>query len=307
MNDLSTRQLRAFVALADERHFTRAAQRCHVTQPAFSAIIRSLEESLGARLFDRSTRSVDLTPEGHLFELSARRLLGDFSQAQADIGDHLARRRGHVALGALPSLAAGWLPSILAAYHQEYPGVTLTLVDALADICLDKVRAGELDFALAARREDMSGLDSDFLYADRFYVVCPRSHPLATRKSIKPAELGKWPLIHMNRHSSVRQRLEQVLPAKARNVPAFEVEHLATAMGLVKAGLGISVMPAMTLFHVKHPDLAVTPIEGAAYTRPLYLVKRKGRSLSVTAQALYARIMAQRGQIGEAERLLALS
>jgi len=75
MKDISTRQLRAFVALADARHFTRAAQRCHLTQPAFSAVIRSLELGLGARLFDRSTRSVDLTPEGQVFEASARRLL----------------------------------------------------------------------------------------------------------------------------------------------------------------------------------------------------------------------------------------
>jgi len=306
MHDLSTRQLRAFVALAQERHFTRAAARCHVTQPAFSAIIQSLEAGVGARLFDRSTRSVELTPEGEVFGISASRLLAEFERAQSDIGDHLAQRQGHVSVGALPSLAAGWLPGILAQYRADYPGVGISLVDALADVCLDRVRSGELDFALAARRNDMTGLEGEFLYADKFYLVCPATHPLAKRRTIRPADLARWPLVHMTRNSSVRQRLEQVLPAAAR-AATFEVEHLATAIGLVRAGLGVSVMPAMTLFHAKAPELVVRPMAGAGFTRSLYLIKREGRSLSIAAQTLHDRMMAQREQIGRAESVLSAS
>ncbi|HEY9320647.1 MAG TPA: LysR family transcriptional regulator, partial [Achromobacter sp.] len=103
--NLSARQLRAFVALADERHFTRAAQRCHLTQPAFSALIRSLEDSAGLRLFDRNTRHVELTAEGRVLDASARRLLADMDLVMEDLRDHAARRRGRVALAALPSLA----------------------------------------------------------------------------------------------------------------------------------------------------------------------------------------------------------
>src|SRR5574341_703365 len=108
--NLSTRQLRAFVALAEARNFTRAAARCHLSQPAFSALIRSLESTLGARLFDRTTRTVELTAEGSLFLDGAMRLLHDVQATVADLGDHVARRRGRVSLAALPALAAGWLP-----------------------------------------------------------------------------------------------------------------------------------------------------------------------------------------------------
>src|SRR5580765_79290 len=96
--DLTSRQLRAFTVLADQRNFTRAAQACHLSQPAFSALIRTLEETLGSRLFDRDTRSVQLTPEGSLFEGSARRLLEDMQAAVGDLADHVERRKGRVSV-----------------------------------------------------------------------------------------------------------------------------------------------------------------------------------------------------------------
>lgn len=295
--NLSTRQLRAFVALAEEKHFTRAAQRCHLTQPAFSALIRTLEESAGVRLFDRNTRRVELTAEGRVLDASARRLLGELELAMDDLRDHAERRRGHVAVAALPSLAAGWLPGLLAQFHADYPGIALTLRDALLDPCLDMVHNGEVDFAVAARRADMTGLDSDFLHADRYYVVCRQDHPLAAQPHVRVRELGRWPVIQLARGSSVRKRLDDALGGDAL-VPLLEVEHLATAAGLVSAGLGICVVPAMTLFHFQRPELAIRPLQGRALTRPLYLVRRKGRGLSVAAQTFYDLLMAHRARLG---------
>ena len=105
--ELSTRQLRAFVALAGQRNFTRAAQLCHLSQPAFSALIRTLEGALGTRLFDRDTRSVQLTPEGRLFEGAAQRLLDDMRGAVSDLADHVERRKGRVRVAALPFSTPG--------------------------------------------------------------------------------------------------------------------------------------------------------------------------------------------------------
>jgi len=295
--NLSTRQLRAFVALAEERHFTRAAQRCHLTQPAFSALIRTLEETAGVRLFDRNTRRVELTAEGRVLEVSARRLLGEFTQAMDDLRDLAGRRRGRVAIAALPSLAAGWLPGLLAQFHADYPGIALELRDALLDPCLDMVHNGQVDFAVAARRADMAGLDSDFLHADRYHVVCRRDHPLAAQPRVRLRDLGRWPVIQLARGSSVRKRLDEALGTDALP-PLLEVEHLATAAGLVSAGLGISVVPAMTLFHFQRPELAILPLPGRALTRPLYLVRRKGRGLSVAAQTFYDLLMAHRARLG---------
>lgn len=297
--NLSARQLRAFVALADERHFTRAAQRCHLTQPAFSALIRSLEDSAGLKLFDRNTRRVELTAEGRVLDASARRLLADMDLVMDDLRDHAARRRGRVALAALPSLAAGWLPGLLARFSQAHPGIVLDLRDGLLDPCLDMVQSGQVDFAVASRRPDMTDLDSEFLHADRYFLVCRADHPLAAQSRVRLRDVVRHPVIQLARGSSVRKHLDEALGADAP-LPVFEVEHLATVTGLVRAGLGVSVVPAMTLFHFRSDDLRVVPLAGRALTRPLYLVRRKGRSLSVAAQALYELLIAHRGDIGGA-------
>jgi DNA-binding transcriptional LysR family regulator len=297
--NLSSRQLRAFVALADEKHFTRAAQRCHLTQPAFSALIRSLEDNAGVRLFDRSTRHVELTAEGRVLDATARRLLADMDLAMGDLRDLADRRRGRVSLAALPSLAAGWLPDLLARFRQGHPGIVLDLRDALLDPCLDMVQSGVVDFAVASRRPDMTDLDSEFLHADRYFLVCRADHPLARQSRVRLRDVLRHPVIQLARGSSVRKHLDEALGADAP-LPVFEVEHLATVTGLVRAGLGVSVVPAMTLFHFRSDDLRVVPLAGRALTRPLYLVRRKGRSLSVAAQALAELLIAHRGDIGGA-------
>jgi LysR family carnitine catabolism transcriptional activator len=299
--NLSSRQLRAFVALAEEKHFTRAAQRCHLTQPAFSALIRAIEDAAGMRLFDRSTRHVDLTAEGKVLDASARRLLADFDLVMEGLRDHAARRRGRVAVAALPSLAAGWLPPILAEFHRDYPGIVLSLRDALLDPCLDMVRHGEVDFALASRRTDMADLDSEFLHADRFHLVCRADHELAARPAVTLAQIAKWPIIQLAPNSSVRQHLDAAL-GKRKLRPIVEVEHLATVTGLVAAGLGISIVPAMTLFHFRQPGLAIRPLAGKAPTRSLYLVKRSGRTLPLAAQTLYDLLLRHRPDIAVVER-----
>ena len=295
--NISTRQLRAFVALAQERHFTRAAQRCHLTQPAFSALIRALEETAGVRLFDRNTRRVELTVEGRVFEASAQRLLGELELALEDVRDHAQRRRGRVAVAALPSLAAGWLPDLLARFHADYPGIVLQLRDALLDPCLDMVQRGEVDFAVAARRDDMTGLESEFLHADRYYLVCRKDHPLAGREKVRVRDLAREPVIQLARGSSVRKQLDEAIGADALT-PLLEVEHLATAAGLVLAGLGISVVPAMTLFHFQQAELAIKPLQDKGLRRSLYLVRRKGRSLSMAAQTFYDLLTASRLDLG---------
>lgn len=287
--DLSTRQLRAFLALADARHFTRAAEACHLSQPAFSALIRALESSLGARLFDRNTRSVQLTPEGRLFEPSARRLLADVNDALQDLDDQVERRRGRVHVAALPSLSAGWLPPILAEFHAQWPGVELVLSDRLSDACMDLVRGGQADFALASvavPAAESAGLHLHKLHADRFHLVCRADHPLAAGPRPTLKRIAAYPFVHMARNSSVRQALEAALhPLVMKTV--LEVEQLATVTGLVEAGLGISIVPALTLYQFQRPALVTRPLQLAHFSRAVYLVRRKEGSLSVAAQTLH--------------------
>lgn len=294
---LSTRQLDAFLALAEQRNFTRAAAQCHLSQPAFSALIRALEEDLGLRLFDRSTRHVDLTGEGQNFLESARRIRAEITTALAALRDAATLQRGRVAVALLPSLAAGWLPGVLAAYRAAYPGIEIDIADVLSEPCIERVASGKADFALAAIRADTPELQAEPFCSDDFHLVCPANHPLARRKKpIAPADLAAWPFIHLARTSSVRQYLEAALHPEAMHT-LMEVEQLATVMGMVRAGLGISVVPALTLFHFDQPGLVTRPLALPGLLRQIYLVRRRDRSLSVAAQALYALVMAHRPEL----------
>lgn len=283
---MSTRQLRAFIALAELRNFTKAATTCHLSQPAFSALIRALEAELGTRLFDRDTRSVHLTAEGSLFETSARQLLDDFTLAINELDDHIERRSGRVHVAALPSLAAGWLPTIFADFKASWPGIELSLSDFLSDPCLDLVRSGKADFALASTTAGHADLRSELLRTDRFYLVCRTDHPLAAEKVLTLKKLTPYPFIHLSRNSSARQALEVALnPLQTRTL--LEVDQLATVAGMVQAGLGISVVPALTLFHFERNGLLVRALPAKNLTRKIYVVRRQEGSLSVAAQSLH--------------------
>jgi LysR family transcriptional regulator, carnitine catabolism transcriptional activator len=290
--DLSTRQLRAFVALAEHRNFTRAALQCHLSQPAFSALIRTLEEGLGQRLFDRSTRHVELNTEGRAFEPAARRVLAELDSALAGAADHTAKRRGRVAVALLPSLAAGWLPDVLAAFCARYPAIELDVADVLSEACIERVKSGQADLAIAAIRADTPELKAEAFCSDRFHLVCPTGHPLLARKAPPvPKDLLGHPFIHLSRTSSVRQYLDAALRPLQLNA-VMEVDQLATVMGMVRAGLGVSIVPALALFHFRQPGLGTRPLGWKGLTRKLYLVRRRDRGLSQAAQAFYDLVQA---------------
>jgi len=286
--DFSTRQLRAFVCLAELLNFTRAAQACHLSQPAFSALIRGLEESVGVRLFDRDTRRVRLTVEGKRFEQAARRLLQDTRLALADLADHVERRRGRVHLAALPSLSAGWLPEVFADFRARFPGIELRLSDVLSDPCIELVRSGQADFALASGALPVNGVDglvSRVLRSDGFHLLCPAGHPLAQQRRLTLASLAGYPFIQMARSTSVRQALDAALhPLSMKTI--LEVEQLATVGGMVEAGLGISAVPTLTLYQFRSPRIVVRPLPLPTLTRSIVLIRRDA-SLSSAAQAMH--------------------
>lgn len=299
---LSTRQLEAFVNLAQLKSFTRAARLSHLSQPAFSALIRALEHSVGARLFDRTTRSVELTAEGAVFIDAARRLLQDAERAFADISDHSARRRGRVALAVLPSLAAGWLPPLLANFHAAHPGIELDVADVLSEACIQRVQSGRADFALASTRAHSAELQAEAFCSDDFHVVCRHDHALARKRQLSLADLAPHAIVQLARSSSVRQYLEAAIyPAQLHTV--MELDQLSTVAGMVRAGLGLSVVPTLTLFHFEDPALVVKPLHAPGLKRQIFVVRRRDRSLSTAAQALYETLLAHKPNPGRRLKL----
>jgi LysR family carnitine catabolism transcriptional activator len=284
--NVSMKHLRAFSALAELRNFTRAAAQCNLSQPAFSAVTRALEDGVGVRLFDRDTRNVGLTAEGRLFLDSAARLQQDFNVAMSDLRDLATRRRGRVSLAVLPALAAGWLPDVLAEFHGAHPGIELDVADALAEECIERVRSGRADFALASTRTTSAELKAELFCADRFHFVCRRDHRLAARRRVTLQQLAEEPFIHLARSSSVRQHIDQAV-WPGRTLKVMELDQLSTVAGMVRAGLGITVVPALTLFHFAHPDLVTVPLDAPGMMREIFLLKSRDRGLSIAAKTLY--------------------
>lgn len=293
---ISSDDLRAFLALAEERSFTRAAARCHKSQSAFSARIRSLEATLGAQLFDRTTRSVELTVEGELFEESARQLYGEFADMVRNFSDYAARRKGRVTIAALPSLAADWIPRMFAELREMNPGIELNLLDTMSEASITVVRTGQADLAVTSATTRADDLESLVLGVERFFLVARKGHPLLERPLLSSTDLEGAPFLHMARGSSVREQVETALhPINVMTI--VEASYLATVAGMAAAGLGVTVVPSLTLVQFRNPELGARPLDFPGLTRPISLVRRRGRSSSVAAKAVHAHLLRERGRI----------
>jgi len=281
--NLSARDFEAFLALAQAQHFTRAAEQCHLSQSAFSQRIARIEKTAGLPLFERSTRHVSLTPEGEVFAEEVRRIQDDLHHAVAHLQELATRRIGKVAVAALPSAAAVWMPRVISRYRAVNPHIRIELFDALAESGLSLLRSGRVDMTITAGG-DLREFDVTVLKMERFFLVCHPEHKLAERRSISLSQLQDEDMIHMARSSSVRQHIESAgLMVRAG---ALEVEHLATAAALVAQGLGVAIVPELTLFHFARAGLAMVAVRGKELRRPVLLARRKGKALSVAARAM---------------------
>lgn len=288
---LSSKLIEAFLALTEARQFSVAAQRCHVSAPAFSQMISRLETVVGARLFDRDTRNVSLTPEGKLFLVGARRIVNEMRASLAELQDYATLKSGRVSVAAPPSLASSFLPKILAAFQADHPNIQLRLHDVVSNRCLSLVSSGDVDFGLNAQPgSDMEFVNSH-LFDDTFYFICRVDHPLAGRPFVRMIDLKGQSFIHTTREGSVWQQMQTLLASSKVMDSGFEVSQFGTLAGLIEAGFGISIVPANALSLCLRSGLAAKPIRSNRAQRPIYAVRRRGRNLSMAALSLWDRII----------------
>lgn len=279
--------MQVFRTAAEAGSFSEAAGRLHLSQPALSAAIRKLEETLGARLFDRTTRRVMLTAEGQeLLRLSAR-LLDEFAAVTGDLRDYLGRRRGRVVVAALPSLAAITLPPALARLKAAHPGIDVAIRDTLHDEIQEMVRSGAADFGLTVAPAPGGELAFRPLIVDRFVLVCLPGHELAAMRRVSWAQVVRYPIIGMAKTSSVRQLIDAACAQagiELRN--EYDAGHLATVGALVREGLGVAALPSLTTPLLRFAGLTEVPIVRPRVERTMGIVSRSGRSPSIAASAL---------------------
>lgn len=247
LDTLSIRDLRAVVALAERLHFGKAADDLSMAQPSLSAAVKKVEEVLGERLFERTSRHVSLTPAGQRAVPRIHAVLEELAEiARARAGTE--RLAGRFRLGLVPTIGPYYAPGFLTALRERYPKLELVLTEALTEILLQMLRQRLLDAAVVCLPTEERGLTEVPLFRERFLLAVPSSHPLATASEVSPGQLDPREMLLMERGHCLReQALEScgVTPDSALSpVQAASVE---TLRHLVAAGNGCAVIPQMAV------------------------------------------------------------
>lgn len=285
--NISLRQLRAFLAVARQRHFRRAAEHLHLSQPAVSRHIAELEAELGVRLFDRTTREVVPTETGRYLESAIERVLDELEGVLGHVHSEGERRRGKVRIASVPTLSASLMPACIADCAREYPELTLQLHDQAQTLVLDSVRGGEVDFGIAIDPPDGGDFDSETIMRDPFHLACRPDHPLARLKSVPWKKLQGEPLILLDYSSGSRRLIDHALLKHGIEPHVVQqTGHTHTAFRMVEAGLGITITPALSAPPPSLVMRSLTPVE----QRTVMLIHRRQRSLSPLAALVWNRL-----------------
>ncbi|EFL26057.1 HTH-type transcriptional regulator CynR [Streptomyces himastatinicus ATCC 53653] len=269
-------QLRYFAAVADTRHFTRAAERLHVAQPSLSQQIKALERELGADLFHRARGHIALTDAGEALLPLARQILADTETARREVQEVAQLRRGRVRLGAPPSLCASLVPDVLRRFHDAFPGIELIIDEGGSQDLVRTLAAGELDLALIITPlpGQAPALAATELLSEELVVASsPAAPPPTKARRIRVEDLRDRPMVMFRRGYDLREFTTAACRA-AGFEPSFTVEggEMDAVLGFVRAGLGIAVLPGMV---AARSGLRVTPFAGQTMRRTIAVAHRK--------------------------------
>jgi LysR family hydrogen peroxide-inducible transcriptional activator len=259
-------ELRYLIAVANEKSFGRAAQKCNVSQPALSVAIQKLEEELGARLFERGKSEVTVTPVGARIAEQAQRVLEEIARIREIAQANRNPLAGALRLGAIHTVAPYLLPDLIPALHEIAPDMPLDIEENLTENLEAALRTGGIDAAIIALPFALAGTATEFLYEEPFEVVVPLAHRWAKRKAIHPDELASEHTILLNVGHCFRDQVLDACPELNRaGSRVTRTNSLETARNMVASGLGVSVLPRDALTPKYHSRL-VRPVP---FARPV--------------------------------------
>lgn len=281
----SLSSLRLFLKVAHTQNFSEAARLANLSQPALSRTIRLMEEDLGVRLFDRSSRKVELTGAGGMLLPTVERLIADFDHAFAALSKDLTGMRGRIVIGALPSFAATTLPQFIKGFITVSPAVEIVVRDEIAGTLYRQLRDGQTDLAFVTEPEDRD-FTFEPLLSDRCVLVFQAGSALDVPGPAPWSTVAGTPFLAMAAHSSVRALSDAALAQAGIVVkPLYEVSQLVTMGGLIAAGLGLTVLPQSTIKMLADRSVAWRTLDDPVVERRIGLAQVVGRSLSPAATA----------------------
>jgi LysR family carnitine catabolism transcriptional activator len=286
MINLRLGQIATFAAVADARSFRAAAERLNITQSTVSARIRHLEETLGVRVLDRTTRSVSLTREGERLLAAARHAMDELEAVAAQLKDEAALQRGRVRLSALPSIVATFLLPAIRDFARLHPNIFVDVVDCVGDRAVNLVLTGEVDMALTSRGPTRHGLAFAPLLRDECLVVVPHDHPLARRPRVLLAQVARYPLLVPIRGAGLREVIDAAFHEQGLVMQVErEATNLSTLLAFADLGLGVTFLPSIYASKIDLARCRPLPVRPQPIGREIGCVTIAGKTLSPAPQA----------------------
>lgn len=291
--NVSLRQLRVFLAVAQHGNFSRAGDYIGLTQPAISRAILELESQLGLRLLDRTTREVVLTDAGQSLKTRIGRVLEELDQTLLDVAGLVQARAGKVRVASSPTLSANLMPACIARCEQLAPGIQFILLDRIQQDVLASVRSGEVDFGVVIEPPAAEDLYCEVVMADPFMLITPKAHTISAKRSVRWTALNGHALVLLDHASGSRRLIDDALRRHNASCPIKqELGHPTTVFRMVEAGIGVSIMPALSVPSAGLPGLVVRPLI-PTIERQIMLVRRRNRALGPLAQYVWELIRAR--------------
>ncbi|MCP5074473.1 MAG: LysR family transcriptional regulator [Rhodobacteraceae bacterium] len=292
---INLRHLRAFVAVARDGNFTRAAERLLLSQSALTVTVRQLEDHLGVSLFNRTTRQVTLTLDGENFLSAAEKLITDFEGAIAAVRYSATQRQGAVSIAVLPSLAINLLRPVIQRFHDNHPEIHVTLRDDNGRGVHRQILDHDADFVISNVWQRYPELEFTPLTSDRFGVVCRCNDPLAAAEEpLQWSAIDEQRLFVMAGDTGVYRALYDT-PEFAQRfpTPAGEVLAMVTLVEMVRNGLGVTVLPELARPAAVMTELVFRRLVNPVIYRKLCLIRRRNEALSPGARRAWDSIRAQ--------------
>jgi DNA-binding transcriptional LysR family regulator len=291
MPDLTSRQLQTVLALAEYGSFIAAASLLKTSQPAVTRTIKHVEDVLGIKLFDRSTRSVQITAAGKEFVAVAARIQNDLKITLRSMRELSDQRRGQIIISSIMSVANGKLPGLVSAYRLDHPGIELHVRDGVHGTVIEDVRSGAADFGITY----LDDLPDPFLSVqvgrEGFTVVLPRNHELARKKTLSLSDLKDVPLVSLPSDSRTRRVIDGAASSVGITLNhVVTVSQFATMLGFVRAGIGLAIAPKSGVASFLGKELSAVPIRGRPLARDLGIITLKEREPSPAATGLMSLI-----------------
>lgn len=280
---MNLRDLEYLVALAEHRHFGRAAAASHVSQPTLSMQIRKLEDELGVLLVERAPRKVLLTDAGREIVQRAREVLNEVEQIRAIARRTIDPESGSVRLGIFPTLGPYLLPHVVPRIRERFPRLELLLVEEKTEVVLKQLREGRLDAGILALPIHEPQLHEEFLFEEPFVLAVPEGHPLARRKSLGLDDLADQSLLLLEDGHCLRdQALEVCQLAGAGERTGFRATSLETLRQMVAAHVGVTLLPVLATMPpvAASDDIELIPFRGATPSRRIAMVWRRSSAMA---------------------------